>query len=182
MSSTWTSTSRSPARRTTSATGSSSTHTQWPRSRVTAGARAPRARGAGRGRRRAARRGGRARARRRRARRAGRPPRAPGQGVGDLAAGGVGVQAGGEHARPARHGVGAEVGGDPDGAPEQVDPALDAVGGHQRGLVLAPGVEQVAGAGLDDDAEAELLEAPGHGRGGARPGRRRTGRGGGRRG
>lgn len=54
----------------------------------------------------------------------------------------------------------AEVGGDAYGPPQQVDPALGPVR-HERRTVLAPGVEEVGGAGLDRHVESVPGQVPG---------------------
>ena len=66
------------------------------------------------------------------------------------------VDARGQHARPERDRLGAEVGGDLDRAVQVVDAALARPRRTTRvGWCLRQRVEQVAGAGLDDDGEAE---------------------------
>ncbi len=62
------------------------------------------------------------------------------------------------------HGVGTEVGGDVDGADQEtyaVGPALR-VGIEEGGAMFVARVEDVAGAGLDGDGQAEAVERAGH--------------------
>lgn len=92
-----------------------------------------------------------------------------GEGVGEPLPGGVGGGVRWGDAAEAVHGVGAEIGGDAERPDEQ-----PGAGGAGLGVrveegraVLAAGVEDVPGPGLDGDAEAQLLE----------PGRHPTGAG-----
>ena len=167
MSSTCTLASSGPARRMVSAMPRGSLHTTWPRSRVTRSSSGS--------------------SRRRRS--SSTPSRVstnvPGLGLDgahDAAAGGdvedpphpvaqaspgpVLVDAVRQGARPERDRLGAEVGGHVDRPEQVVDPAARvAVGVHQRRVVLARAVEDVAGSGLDHDRRARARRA------GGRPGR-----------
>lgn len=84
-----------------------------------------------------------------------------GECLGETVPGRVGIGARGCDAAEAVDGVGTEVGGDPDGADQEVDAAgaVVRVGVQQGGSVLAARVEYIAGAGLHGDVQTERVQA-----------------------
>ena len=74
------------------------------------------------------------------------------------------VDVGLRHAGPERHRLGAEHVGEVAAAAQEVEPARAALGRRrdERRLVLGARVHEVARAGLDDDAEAELVAPRAH--------------------
>ena len=80
------------------------------------------------------------------------------EAVGEPAPAVLGAGALGQDARPARHRLGAQLGGDAHGTGQQLDPRAAVAVADQRGLVLVPRVEDVARARLDDDGQPVVGE------------------------